>query len=143
MKKILLCICTVIFFFICLQSSSARSINASITDVEWPTGDWYPGESIEVSVYFKNTGDVENNFWVGFSVIDASGGWWDIPAKEIDLDPGGESGWVTLAWVIPYEASTGGYSAEVALWEGYNSNTDTMIGMLDSRTKDDSFFVLD
>ncbi len=133
----------ILFFLTSLQSASARSIDANITDVDWPTGDWYPGESPGVNVYFENTGDVEHNFWVGFSVIDPSGGWWDIPAKEIDLGPGGESGWVTLEWDIPYDAPTGSYSAEVAVWEGYDSDTDKMIGMLDSRTKDEAFDVLD
>jgi len=114
--------------------------SGQITNVDWPTKATYDhSEAIPVKIDFKNIGSEPHSFWLGYSVQDSSGKWWDAPALQATVTQPGESGSLELKWQPPEMASQGPYNATVALWEGYNSTTGLMKGEFDRRTKENGF----
>jgi len=111
-------------------------VGGQLTYVTWPTEDTYSHtDLIPVDVNFENTGSEARSYWIGYSVQDSAGKWWDAtPQPTATIQPG-ESDTIQLQWKPPGEAPGGAYNAKVALWEGYNSYTGLMEGELDSRTK--------
>jgi len=111
-----------------------------ITDVIWPAKDTYDrSEPIPVKVDFNSIGSEPHSFWVGYSVQDSSGKWWDAPVRQAIVTQPGESGSVELQWQPPEVAPAGAYTATVALWEGQNSDTGLMEGEFDRRAKENAF----
>lgn len=120
----------------------AKDIDGRITDVSWPSKSTYSySESIPVSANFVNTGSQGFSFWVGYSVQDANGKWWDAPAQQTTFIQPGGSGSIGLNWQPPNIAPQGAYTATVVLWTGYNSNNGLMYGELDRRTKTAAFWL--
>lgn len=113
-----------------------------ITDVTWPTKDAYDHtESIPVKVNFANTGSKTRSFWVGYSVQDSTGKWWDAPPKQTATIRPGERGSLELKWKPTEDAPQGAYTAKVALWENYNSNTGLMESEIESKMKAHTFYL--
>ena len=114
--------------------------SGQITSVIWPTKDTYNHtEPIPVNINFTNTGSQAQSFWIGYSVQDSTGNWWDAPTRQAAATKPGESGSLELEWKPPEDAPQGAYTAKVALWEGSNFDTGLMEGEFDSRTKDNAF----
>lgn len=112
------------------------TISGQITDVIWPTKDTYDrSEPVPVKVDFTNTGSEAHSFWVGYSVQDSAGKWWDAPAQQAAVAQPGESGSLELQWLPPEKAPERAYTATVALWEGKNSETGLMEGEFDPGQK--------
>ena len=113
---------------------------SKITDVIWPIKDAYDHtDLVPVDVDFMNRGSEPYSFWVGLSVQDTSGKWWDAPAQQTATIQPGESGSIQLQWQPPEMAPEGAYNAKVALWDDKNYDTDLMEGEFDSKTKDNAF----
>jgi hypothetical protein len=111
-----------------------------ITAVNWTTKDTYDrSEPVPVKVDFKNTGSNPRSFWVGYSVQDSTGKWWDVPAQQTTAIQAGESGTLELQWQPPEVAPDGAYNTRVALWNEQNSTTGLMEGEFDSRTRENAF----
>ena len=114
--------------------------SGQITNVDWPTKATYdPSEVIPVKVDFKNIGSEPRSFWVGYSVQDSSGKWWDAPALQATVTQPGECEAVELQWKPPEDAPTGTYTAKVTLWEGQNSDTGLLESEFDRRTRENAF----
>lgn len=104
-----------------------------------PSGEFRAGERVSAYVTIKNTGEVEWTFYVGFSVQDPKGEWWDAPYESITLKAG-EAGNVTLFWTVNDSAPAGFYNARVAVWK---SKTDNLLtDMLDSIERYNVFKVI-
>ncbi len=115
------------------------SAEGYISKVWWPDGAFYKNsDKVKVIVEIRNSGDEANEFWVGFSVRDPDGDYWDVEPQSAYL-PKGEKTQFKLYWRVPRDAPRGSYDAAVALWEDYNGRR--MSGELDRKTKDNAFKV--
>jgi hypothetical protein len=122
------------------KNVSQDKFNGQIIDVIWPTKDTYNHtEPIPVDVDFENTGSEARSFWVGYSVQDSSGKWWDAPAQQAAVTQAGENSSLELKWLPLNEAPDGAYNATVALWDARNSTTGLMEGEFDRMTKSNAF----
>lgn len=117
-----------------------EKVTASITDFAPATGTYYPGQSVTSSLRFKNTGNVRRTFYVGYSVQDKNGKWYDSPTTAVTLDPGVTSADVGKSWTVPSSPVTGWYRVVMAVWKT-NPDTDPNPVRLDSRDKSNSFRV--
>jgi hypothetical protein len=116
-------------------------VGGRITNVVWPTEDTYNHtEPIPVDVNFMNMRSEAHSFWVGFSVQDSTGKWWDAPAQQTATIQPGESSTLQLQWQPPEAAPDGAYNTKVALWNGQKSiTTGLMESEFDSRMKNNAF----
>ncbi len=141
MKLILFC-SFILIFLIFAQAGNAQTVEAEITDATFPTGDWYRQNGQGgACVTVENTGDEGYLFWVQYTVMDETGHWWEAPYESVYLDPSETSDWVCLIWTIPDDAPNGSYQAELAVWGGYDSNSDSLYNLLDRRDQAESFTV--
>jgi len=117
-----------------------EEINAEIVSVSLTPlgGQVLAGDKVEAKVTVKNIGGKPWTFYVGFSVQDPNGKWWDAPYKAITLNSN-EEGTVTLYWTVPSEAPTGYYNARVAVWGGRED--DILMNLLDLRDIERAFSV--
>jgi len=103
-------------------------INAIITAYSISPGEFKYGDKVSAQVTVKNIGEKAWTFYVGFSVQDPNGKWWDAPYETVTLNPNEEE-MVTLYWTVPSEAPAGSYNARVAVWGG--KQDDKLINLLD------------
>ena len=90
-------------------------IEAEITPFSLLYADYHEGDDVRAEVTVENMGDIDRSFYVGYSVKDVNGKWWDAPYKSIFLNKG-ESTTETLHWSVPSDAPAGLYTAAVAVW---------------------------
>ena len=64
---------------------------AVITSFEPPLEVLQSGEPASASVRVENRGTDATTFWVGYSVRDGEGRWYDAPPRPVFLEPGAES----------------------------------------------------
>jgi len=122
------------------EQSSSEYIQGNIEDVSWPAKSTFGlNEIVPVDITFKNTGPQAYSFWLGYSVQDSSGKWWDAPPKITSSTKPDDTGSVQLQWQPPEAAPLGAYTATVALWKGYDDSTELMEGELDRKTKNNAF----
>lgn len=90
----------------------------SLESFQPPNGIYYPGDEVTSSLEVKNVGTKKATFWVGYSVQDKAGHWYDIPAKQITL-AGGEKTTKSMTWIVPTGTilTGGSYLAVMALWD--------------------------
>jgi len=118
MKKIvLLAVIAVFFLFIILEYTS--SVSADITSFNPASGTYYPGDAVESSLSFRNTGTENWTFWVGYSVQDGAGKWYNIPSRSVTLTSGEVSGTQNMTWYVPSDSllTTGSYNVAMAVWK--------------------------
>jgi hypothetical protein len=94
--------------------SLERDIAAQITAFEPPMGVIQPGSSGPVSVRVKNVGAQSRTLWIGYSVQDSAGEWYDAPASPVELASGEESDDRELS-TEPLE-TPGYYRTRVSVW---------------------------
>lgn len=117
-----------------------EKMNGNINEVTWPVKSIYNiGETVKILIEVLNIGSQAQSFWVGYSVQDPSGKWWDVPPKQTASIPSGESALIQLEWQPSMYAPKGAYNAAVALWQGYDDSSNLMQGELDRKTKDNAF----
>lgn len=83
-----------------------------------PQGIFYPGDAVESTIEITNTGEGNQTFYVGYSLQDRAGKWFDIPAERTTLTKG-ESRHIRLTWIVPTETilTSGPYLVVMALWD--------------------------
>ena len=113
-------------------------INAIITAYSISPGEFKYGDKVSAQVTVKNTGQEAWTFYVGFSVQDPNGKWWDAPYETVTLNPN-EERTVTLYWTVDQEAPAGCYNSRVAVWESRTDNT--LYGLIDYRDEYNVFYV--
>jgi hypothetical protein len=93
-------------------------VRASIHRFEPAQGIYYPGNSVTSKLVIKNTGIKKWTFWVGYSVQDPSGVWYDIPSGPVTLYPGQTSAIQNKSWVVPPDPKviSGSYKVRMAVW---------------------------
>lgn len=99
--------------------------NATIISFSPPTGTLQRGTQATATVRVKNTGTTTRRFWVGLSFAEPDSGvwpdgWFDVqPLETLELNPG-ESQTVTFNFEIPEWLDPGLYTADTAVWDGYD-----------------------
>ena len=88
---------------------------AEITSFEPPSGVLQSGEPAPASVRVANRGTDTATFWVGYSVRDGGGRWYDAPPRPVFLEPGAESGAQEIS-TGPLGAA-GSYDTRVSVWD--------------------------
>ena len=120
------------------ETENEESQNAEIISFVPPIGSWEREAQTSATVTIKNTGTVENSFWVGLSFaedwVDLEAtpgswpdGWYDIrPQETEELEPR-ETGVITFDFSIPPTLPSGVYTSRAAIWSGYNSSIHKML----------------
>lgn len=93
----------------------AGSAPAEITSFEPPSGVLHSGEPAPASVRVENTGSDATTFWVGYSVRDGAGRWYDARPRPVFLEPGAESKAQKMS-AGPLGAA-GTYAARASVWD--------------------------
>jgi hypothetical protein len=88
---------------------------AEITSFEPPSGVLQSGQPATASVRVENTGTDTTTFWVGYSVRDSAGRWYDAPPRPVYLDPDAVSETQEMS-TGPLETA-GPYEARVSVWD--------------------------
>ena len=126
---------------LCIGTSNAPT--AEIAYYQFSLGSFTFSDTVSAYVEIKNTGNVEWQFFVEFSVQDPQGSWWTAPYESILLSPS-EKKSVKLCWTVgslsPFTMPPpGSYNAKIAVWkENLNG---ILSGLLDSRLKKNAFTV--
>ncbi|KAF5434139.1 hypothetical protein C5S35_15145, partial [Candidatus Methanophagaceae archaeon] len=90
-------------------------MQAEITKCVIPSGTYDKGDKVKAEVTVKNTGNLPHRFYVGFSVKDSNGKWWDAPYNSIYLKSGQYST-ALVEWTVDTNAPSGNYDALVKVW---------------------------
>lgn len=106
--------------FLCLLlavrcGGPAGSASAEITSLETSWGVLQSGEPASAAVRVQNTGSDATTFWVGYSVRDGAGRWYDAAALPVFLEPGAESEAQEM-YTDPLGAA-GPYAARASIWD--------------------------
>jgi hypothetical protein len=121
--------------------SSVPVIDAGITMFEPAAGTFFPGDRVTSTLQFKNTGSEPWTFWVGYSVKNQIGEWYDVAAHPLMLEPGEISLLQDKTWVVPESMYvTGYYTVALAVWDAEPGSVDAT--KLDYREAEGSFEVL-
>lgn len=125
-----------------LTIETQNNVSVEITSYQIASGTFFPGDTVTAVATIQNTGDVEWTFYIGYSVQDSNGEWWDTPYKTITLDPG-DSETIALFWTVPIlppiPVPTGSYLARVAVWKGESDGK--LQSRLDVKEKQNAFHV--
>jgi beta-glucanase (GH16 family) len=108
---------TILCIYFLLQVMS--SVSADIISFSPASGAYYPGDAVTSSLNFKNTGTENWTFWMGYSVQDSAGNWYDVPSHSVTLTPGEVSGAQNLTWYVPSDPllTTGSYKVVMEVWK--------------------------
>jgi len=119
--------------------SSPLSVNASITYFSPATGLYYPGNNVTSKLKFKNTGTQTWTFWVGYSVQNKCGIWYDVLSNSVTLSPGQTSSLQSKSWVVPSDPNVISelYAVKMAIWKTKPENGGATL--LDYKQQNNSF----
>jgi len=116
------------------------NIDGKLTDIIWPAkGIYDPSEDVPFHANVTNTGSEEHVFWVGYSVQDLGGRWWnqlELAQPTAPIKPN-ENCSVKLSWSPRNDALRGSYAAELTLWSDWSS--EKPINEMDHAIKHDAF----
>lgn len=118
-------------------------INAAITDVTPPSGEYAAGDDVRTQVEIENQGDQRHTFFVGYGVVDENGNIYDndgTTGTQISLDPG-ERDTVTVSWTVEDDAPTGSYGIGTSVWA--ESNPSNLETRLDDDRVQNAFDIVD
>lgn len=133
--------CFLFIFAFFFHSMSEHPVNAEITAFSPASGTYYPGDAVISSLYLKNTGAANWTFWIGCSVQDNAGSWYDIPSHSVTLAPGEVSDTQSKTWQVPSDPllTTGSYKVVMTVWK--TKPGDATAIKLANAEKEDSFQV--
>uniref|UniRef100_UPI001BD3CE4B glycoside hydrolase family 16 protein n=2 Tax=Methanomethylovorans sp. TaxID=2758717 RepID=UPI001BD3CE4B len=114
-------------------------MSAEVISFNPASGTYYPEEAVISSLNFKNTGTENWTFWVGYSVQDSAGEWYDIPPHSVTLAPGETSDTQSKTWQVPSDTllTTGNFKAAMTVWK--TKPEDAAAIRLTNAEKDNSF----
>jgi len=114
-------------------------ISADIVSFAAPSGSYYSGGTISHSIQIKNTGNKRWKFWIGCSVRDKSGVWFDIPVDTVTLNPSETSKQIIMSWKVPSDKIivSGSYLSRAAIWKSEPSSSGAV--QLDMEEISDAF----
>jgi hypothetical protein len=92
----------------------SRHTEAKIVSFEPPEGTLRPGDPATASVRLQNTGGTTRTLWLGYSVQDSAGEWYDAPMSPVELDAGEKSETQELSTSPLY--TPGYYKTLVSVW---------------------------
>jgi hypothetical protein len=89
-----------------------------IIDIEKAQGVYQTGDIIKSKITLKNITDEKQSLWVGYSLQDPLGKYYDIPAQALDLESG-EQDTVAISWQITENSDlvSGEYNSFLAVWD--------------------------
>lgn len=93
-------------------------ISADFVSFAAPSGSHYSGGTASHTIQIKNTGNARWKFWIGCSVRDKSGAWYDIPVDTVTLNPLETSKQIGMSWIVPSDKIivSGSYLSRAAIW---------------------------
>ncbi len=102
------------------STTHAQSVEAPsviIVGFSTPGGTLHPGDSAVSRITLRNTGNASERVWVGYSVADPDGQWFDVPSRAVTLGPHQES-IETGIWIVPTSPlpEPGAYRVVMAVW---------------------------
>jgi len=117
--------------------------DAVITGMFVSGSDYYPGDTVTARLNILNKGSQEESFWLGCSISDPLGNWYDLPAKEVNLE-GSETTAVEFSWLVPEEGLveqliSGPYLLTMAAWSARPGNEEA--DRLATIKQEEAFFV--
>ncbi len=119
--------------------------DAVITDMLVSGSDYYPSDTVSASINILNKGGQRESFWLGCSIRDPMGKWYDLPAKRIEID-GNDSISVEFSWQVPEEEAegeqllSGPYFLTMAAWSKRPGDEDAE--RLATVEQEEAFFVV-
>lgn len=122
---------------------TTTDITAEITDREISSGEYATGEEVPATVTVENTSETNHTFFVGYTVFGPGNDEYDNDATTgtAVTIPQNTSEEVDVKWVVPSDAATGRYDANIVVWE--ESDRDNLQTELDSIYESDEFAVVD
>ena len=83
------------------------------------------GAAAVSEIVVRNGSDRERVVWIGYSVQDPAGQWYDVPAHPVTLAPGEESAPQRKGWTPPSDPSPlpGAYRVVMAVWSAEPGST--------------------
>jgi endo-1,3-1,4-beta-glycanase ExoK len=119
----------------CIGSTPAEDAVVQITAHEPSEGSVQTGSPATASVRVKNDGTESRTFFVGYSVRDPIGEWYDAPLDSVELDPGEESD--SREFRTESLETPGYYDSRVSVWSeepGYGSAAERLADFEESST---------
>ncbi len=97
-----------------------NSVEIALMKFNPASGFYYPGDRATSSLTIRNTGRKRWTFWIGCSVQDKCGTWYDIPSHPITLSPGQISASQEKSWIVPVDPTviSGSFNVRMAVWTG-------------------------
>jgi hypothetical protein len=123
--------------------SQAKNVDARILNFYSDEGDFEPGDQVTAEVEVRNTGDSSHTFFVGYSVIDPSGEYYDNDGqtgRTVTLDSN-EREFVSVSWTVQDDSPTGEYDAVTSIWA--ESDKDNLQTRLDNERRNNVFEVVE
>jgi len=125
---------------------SQQTVGVSIVKFVFQSGNLYSGDKSISLLEFKNTGNIRWKFWIGYSLQDKSGTWYDVPADTLTLNPGEVSRQLELSWTIPgnNQVVSGPYTVRTAIWKTNPSVTGAVqLGFFEQKDAFNAFNFID
>ncbi|OYR67064.1 hypothetical protein DJ79_09800 [Halorubrum ezzemoulense] len=125
-----------------VEVKEETEISAEIEDVDPPSGDYTAGEDVTAETTIRNTGNVEHEFYVGYSVRGPDDEWRDNDRsthESVWVDPGEEET-VDVEWEVEDDAPTGEYDIWTSVYR--DADGDQLEDRLDERRMMDVFEVI-
>ena len=119
----------------CMGSTPAEDAVVKITALETSERSVQTGSPAIASVRVKNAGTEPHTFFVGYSVRDPIGEWYDAPSDSVELGPGEESDSREFR-TEPLE-TPGYYDSRISVWSeepGYGSAAERLADFEESST---------
>ena len=91
---------------------------SAITYVNWASGVYFPNMQVISGLRFRNTANVSRLFWVGYSVEDNAGNWFDAQPTPVRVPAYSESTTQNETWNVPQGPlpDSGYFNAVLAVW---------------------------
>jgi PKD repeat protein len=96
------------------------AVDARIVRVRHPSGEYTSSDPVRGSVTVENTGSEPNRFYIGMSVQDADGDWWDGDNEATLYLRPGERASTDLIWYAKDDASAGTFDSRISVWKEEN-----------------------
>lgn len=82
-----------------------------------PPGVALPGERAVSSLTVRNAGSRPRTVWIGYSVQDPNGRWYDVPSHAVTIPAAGIAPAQAKAWPVPASAVSGFHRVAMAVWD--------------------------